>query len=382
MPTLWPYCPTETFSEGLSWRSDVIRAYSTEQRIRLTEVPRRVFNISHLLNQRKYERAKQLVMGVGGGTWYLPLWHERQRVSVSYGSGTITVDTTSCEYVNGGYACLWTSDELCEVVLIGTVAAGSLTLSGATSRAYTDAFVMPAVVASNPYGIEAVRSVNSVVAVSAEWSVYAGTDIGASTYPTYRGYPAVTDCVRIGSGTISESVSCPVDVVDNGFSDPFIDAQQSTVRRSLNLSWMATDLDQLRSVREWLHYIKGSQSAYWVPDWTSGIELLANVSPSDTTITIRQILLDNIAEAGDLVIMVGSTHYRFQFTSVSTVGSAEVLTLSAPAGVSIAMADVSRACLLRLCRSVSDRVEFSHRYRGNDRQLSACQVIAQEVPVI
>jgi len=107
---LWPFCPRIEFTEALTWRSDVLQTWSAEQRIRLTNAPRQSLGYSHALTHRQYERA-QLLMGNGGASsWDLPMWAERQRVTVSAGAGSVSVDTTASDYRAGGKALLWASD--------------------------------------------------------------------------------------------------------------------------------------------------------------------------------------------------------------------------------------------------------------------------------
>lgn len=382
MPTLWPFCPVESFTESLAWRSDVLRAYSAEQRIRLTDVPRRGFAIGHTLTMRQYQRAKLLAEAVGGGAYYLPLWHERQRFSCLSGATSISVDTTACEYVVDGYACLWQDDETCEIVTVSTVGASSLTLSAGAARAYSSALVMPAVVAYCRDGFDASRTVANRVSISGEWAVFAGTDVGASSYPTYRSYPAVTDCPRIGSGTMAERFAWPLDAVDNGLAVPYYDAALAQMSQTLSLAWMPAALADLRALREFFHAIKGRQKAFWVPDWTRGLELLSDIAPASTTITVRAVGLNVTEETGDLFIQSRSgQQHRLRYTAVATPGSSEVLTLSAAAGFTLLHEDVDFACPLRLCRLAQDRVELEHQFRGRDRQITRTQVLCDEVPI-
>lgn len=382
MPTLWPFCPTPEFTETLEWVSDVIPTYSSEQRIRASSAYRQALALNHAMNFRQWERAKLLVQLVGGGEWYVPLWHERQRVSVSAGAGSVSVNTTASDYRAGSYACLWASDEACEVVAIASVSAGSLTLTGTSSRAYDNALIMPARVAYAPDGIEGSRTVQPLVPVSAEFLVYDSEDLAdASLYPTYRTYPVVTDCPRLGSGSFSERIARTVETVDNGIAAPFFDTVSDRLSRGLGLAWMPDTLADLWDLRRFLCALYGRQKAFWVPDWTRGLELTDDIAPADTTIRVRAVGLNGAAETGDLFIQTtGGTISRHQYTSVAVSGADEVLTLSAAAGVTVSIGAVRTLCLMRLCRLAQDRVEFAHRHLGRDRQMTGVMVRCDEVP--
>jgi len=380
---LWPFCPRIEFTEALTWRSDVLQTWSAEQRIRLTNAPRQSLGYSHALTHRQYERA-QLLMGNGGASsWDLPMWAERQRVTVSAGAGSVSVDTTASDYRAGGKALLWASDEDCELVTIDTVGASSLTLSGTTAAAYSNALICPVRTAYCLGGLDASRRPGPIIEVQTEWTVYDGKDLADSgLYGSYRSHPLVTDCPRIGDGSFDESVAVLTMVVDNGISPPCVSAARSLADRSLGMGWMPTTLAELWDLRCWLHSIRGRQKGFWLPSYTNGITLAASIAPADTTLTIRAIGLDGAAETGDLMILTTSgAQHCLRYTSVSTAGANEVLTLSAAAGITLTPAAVERICPLRFVRLAQDRVEFAHRHLGRDRQITTVMVRAEEVPV-
>lgn len=380
---LWPFCPREEFTEALTWRSDVLQTYSAEQRIRLSNAPRQTLGYSHALTHRQYERAQLLMRNAAASSWDLPMWAERQRVSVAAGAASITVDTTASDYRAGAKALLWASDEDCELVTIDTVSAGSLALDGVTVGAYSSALICPVRTAYCHGGLDASRSPGPIVEIQTEWSVYDGKDLADSgIYGSYRSHPLVTDCPRVGAGAIDEALSVPSMVVDNGISPPRVTAARSLADRSLGMGWMPTTLAELWELRCWLHSIRGRQKGWWLPTYTNGITLAASIAPADTTLTIRAIGLDGAAETGDLMILTAAgARHCLRYTSVATAGANEVLTLSAAAGITLTPTAVERICPLRFVRLAQDRVEFAHRHLGRDRQITTVMVRAEEVPV-
>jgi hypothetical protein len=383
MPSLWPFCPTPEFTEALEWASEVLSAYSAEQRIRQSSAYRQTLTLAHTMTFRQWERAKLLVKLVAGGSWYIPLWHERQRVSVSSGAASVAVDTLASDYRPGGYACLWASDEACEVVTINTVGPSSITLTGTTSRAYDNGLIMPARIAYAPDGIEGSRTVQPAVPVAAEFLVYDDTDLGdASLYPTYRTYPVVTDCPLLAGGSFSEQLARSVDSVDNAIAVPFFDAVSDRLSHSLGLAWMPDTLADLWDLRQFLCALYGRQKAFWVPDWTRGLELTDDIAPADGTIRVRALGLNGVAETGDLFLQtVSGTTSRHQYTSVAVSGDDEVLTLSGTAGVTVGISSVRTLCLMRLCRLAQNRIELAHRHLGSERQITSVMVRCDEVPI-
>lgn len=377
---LWPFAPVSPYTESLEWASDVLDSWAGSQRIRLREAPNQRFSLGHTFSFAQYERARLMVQATGAGPWQLPIWCERQRVSVASGAGSITVDTTTSDYRDGGLAVLWASDTDCEVVTVASVAAGSLTLTGTVAGDYADAFVMPARVAYTTSGLEAQRSVQPRVAASIEFVAYEGVDLSASSYTLYRGYPAVTDCPRIGAGGFTDQLLWPVELVE-GLGTPFHDPASGRVTRSATLAWKPYTRAALWDLRCFLHSLYGRQKAFWVPDHTRGLTLASPVSPGDSTLTVQAVGLNATAETGDLYLQTtGGSVARLQYTAVTPSGSTEILTLSGTAGISATPDTVRTLCLMRLCRLAADGVQLEHQYRGRDRDITHVAVACTEVP--
>jgi len=376
---IWPFCPTDEYLEGLEFSSDVIRAYSAEQRIALTYIPRQRLNFSHIFSPRQYQRARMMMFSSAVADWTVPLWHENQSITCLIGATTLTVDTTTSDYRIGGEAILWADDETYESVTISNKSGSTLTVS-ATTRAYTGALVMPAITAKCIGGMDVSRSVEAYVNASVEFLAHDGEDLSnASLYSTtHRTYPVIDDPAVIGAGSISERVQLPYDEVDNGIAGPSFDAQQSAPAQSFALGWVTTTQTALWALRQFAHYLRGKQGAFWVPEWTTGLSVQANITSAGTTITVLAVGLNTNYETGDIMVRTtaGVLHY-FRFTSVAVSGANEVLTLSAAAGVNISTSDIERACLIHLCRLAQDRIEFVH---SNPRRATVL-VSCDEVPI-
>lgn len=379
---LWPFCPSPGVTETLTWLTDVVESYSAQQAIQLRAAPRQGFAFEHTFTFRQYERAQLLMEYAAYGEWDLPVWHERQRVSVNSGVSVIPVDTTASDYREGGMCVLWQSDEACEALEIIAIAPGSLTVSSPTSRAYIDALVMPGRLARCIDGFRALRSVRPILSATVEWIVYEGVDLGNdSLYPAYRAHPVITDPPCIGGGTIELGVSRAQQVVDGQTGLPYFSAASDRVRRPLGMGWMVTTAADLWALRGFLHALKGRQKGFWLPSWSRGMRLAAAVSPASTTITIPAIGLNGVAESGDLMVRTTSGQQTFlRYTSVAPSGGNEVLTLSGAAGVAIDPGDVQTLCRMHFCRQTADLVQISHQHTGRG-QVSTVMILAEEVPI-
>lgn len=380
--TLWPFCPVPQFSESLAWSSGVLGTYEAEQRQRFTDAPRQMLAYPFAMNFRQLERAKLLMENGAAADWQIPVWAERQRITLNSGAGSIPIDTTTSDYRAGGEAMLWQSDERYEVVAVDAVNAGSLDIAGTTFYGYANGFVSPVRTARCVDGLDASRTVQKITPVSTDWIVYDNCDLSdAGLYATYRGHPVITDCPRIGDGSFNERISREQDAVDNGLATPFFDPVTNRPTRTGALGWMPRTRAELWDLRTFLHALYGRQKGFWNPTWTRGIELLSAVGPSDTSITIRSVGLNLIAEAGDLMLQTkaGVKHF-LQYTSVTPSGSTEVLALSGAAGFSVAPGDVKTLCRMHFSRLAQDRIEITHQHTGRG-QISTIVVDTEEAPI-
>lgn len=382
---LWPFCPSPVITESLAWLSTVLDPYSSQQVAALRDAPRQGFQFDHVFSFRQYERAQLLMEYAAHGDWDLPVWPERQRLTINAGISIIPIDTTTADFREGGKAFFWQTDEVCEAIEIDTIAPDSITLATPTVYAYRNGFVGPARVARSVNGLEAPRSVQPLVQAAVEWMVYDSTDLAESSsdalYPEYRSYPIVTDAPCVGGSTIDMGVSRDLEIIDGETGQPYFDTLSDRVRRPLGMGWMVQTPADLWALRAFLHALRGRQKAFWLPSWARGMQLAAPIAPSDTTITIRAIGLNGIAETGDLMLKTAAGAQTFlRYTSVAPSGSNEVLTLSAAAGVSIGPGEERTLCRMHLCRQSADRVELRHEHTGAN-QITTVLIRAEEVPI-
>ncbi len=380
--TLWPFCPLAKFSESLEWNSGVIQTYESEQRQRFTSAPRQMFAYSFAMTYRQLERARLLMENGAAAPWQIPVWTERQRITVAAGSGSITVNTTTSDYRAGGEAMLWQSDESYEIVTIDVVNAGSLDISGVTFGSYVNGFVCPVRTGYCVDGLDISRSAERIALVSTDWIVYDNVDLSdAGLYVTYRGHPVISDCPRIGGGSVSEQISREQDIVDNGLALPFFDPVTNRPTRTGAVGWILASMTDLWDVRTFLHSVYGRQKGFWGPSWTRGMEAVVAIAPADTTLTILAVGLNAIAEIGDLMLELqdGTKHF-IQYTAVTPSGANEILTLSGAAGFTALPGDIRVLCRMHFSRLTQDRVEITHQHTGRG-QISTIMVDTEEVPI-
>ena len=374
---IWPFVVLADYLEALEFKTDVLRARTGEQRIRLVDIPRRSFSQTYRLDPMQYERARSLLRaGLPGPAW-LPEWSEAVTLPVSASQTVFAVDTTTRQYAVGGKLAV-VADGTGEVLDITDVAAGSVTVDTGPTASYAEALVAPAFEAFAPGGMRTAHDVDSVYLSAIEWQLFEGPDWAEGFTPdaTYRGDPLLSVCAEIGDSAIDEAINRTLEVVDSGIGRPFFDDVLSSAVQTLGAAWMPRDAE-IMTLRRWFYYLRGAQRAFWLPCWNRGVRLVGDVSGGAGSVVIQSIGFAAAYGAGDLFLrMADGTVHTLQVASAVDNGVTETLTLvgTAPA---IVAAQVRTGCLMFRVRLAADRIEFAHVAGFGAR----VQVPCVEVPV-
>ena len=376
---LWPFAPRDAMTETLAWKTDVLRPYATEQRIRLSNAPRRTISHDYLFTPAQAELAANIARGELPGPFELPEWQEFSRFSAASGAGSVAVDTTAGRYAVGGKALLWQDWNACESLTISGVSDTTLSFAGTTSRAYGNAVIAPIGTGYLPSGLLTNPRAQTAYAAQAEWECFDVLDLGddGSLIDSYQGEPLIA-AARVGADSFRDRLLREVDAIDNEIARPVYDTARAQAFRSTGVAWITTAAAERWALRVQLHTLKGRSRAFWAPTWNNGIRLAADAVMGATTITVVYAGLSLGSGTGDLFVKRadGST-LALRYTAAVSGGSTETLTLSTGLPSALAVASIQTFCRLLRVRLDSDRVELVHRAP----RITSALVPAIEVPL-
>lgn len=380
--TVWPFCPRDGMVESLIFKTDAIRAFSTEQRLMLAEVPRRTFNHAYTLTAPQYERARSLMRANHPGPFEVPDWAQRLAVSAYAGDSAVNVDTTSIGFEVGGRVILWRRWDDFETLTVEEIAPGVLTFEDAVSGDYSRALIMPLVECDAAEGLKAVRTIEPAVNAEIEWRSYEGPDLsqGDENTPTHRDHPVLTHCAKLGSASYQETVMRLYDSVDNGLARPYVDTSVSQPAQTWGSAWQPISLTDQYSLRKFFYYLRGRKRAFWAPIWNKrGITLAQPIGASDTALIVQYVGLSE-AYSGEMDLFIrlkNGNVYTAQVSAVTgdTDYAFETIEIVDPIGVNIPLAGVSTICPMLFCRLSSDRIEWNHRAVVGPAVLTALQEV-------
>lgn len=357
---IWPFCPLDNMLEGMEWRTNVLRAFSAEQRIRLRDTPVRTFNHNYAWSPADYEKARAMFRGQHPGPFELPDWPLSHRVSVQAGASSIVFDNRFPTLEIGDSVAI-IGDGYQELVISGSTEAG-ITLSFPVSDDYDNAALVMLVEADVADGLGVSRSVQPIRQAQLEWTTHDTADWSdAGTFQSHRGLPVLAQAACVGESAVTEALTKPFDAVDNGIARPYRDTTQEQPTQRLGAVWQPSTREEAFALRGWLYSLKGSQRAFWLPDFNGGLQLVGNIANGATSITIRYVGFSYGYVTGDLFLRTPSgTVYTYQVTDseADTDLATETLTLATPAPAAVSAVD--QLCLM-FCVTLGNRVEWTHR---------------------
>ena len=192
---VWPFMPQHGVDEVLEWKTDILRTYEGEQRVMLRNAPRQFLSYTFLMNEHTLAKARALAYGWGGGQFGIPVWTEVIFVgAVSSSATSITVDTTTSEYVVGGQVLIWQDDSNYAEATVASNTSTQLNLSGAVGKTFTAAYVCPLRLGKMVDGLSIQRGPNTNFKSSAEFRVDDNSAYAAASgFPTLLGLEILTD---------------------------------------------------------------------------------------------------------------------------------------------------------------------------------------------
>jgi hypothetical protein len=375
----WPYIPQRGHTEALEWLTDVFRARSQEYRHSLRQSPRTEWMHKYLLEQSEYGKAKALARKIGIDALYLPLWSQAaEHANVAAGGRVLTVDCREndfrlpAENGGGGYVFVWSSNttwQLCEILTLTTSDSISWTLTTteatAFATAHTRPMVMPVASATFSQDFYADRSTDDMVSCGASFLATSTEDLGEETgltYAEHRTYPVITD-PAILVGSIKDSFGLSADIIDSETGILTSIPLHSGPGSDTAIAWRTLTRDALWDLRVFLHQQRGQWKAFWLPSWNADATIDRAIDSADTTIRIAACdFVANVTLPVDLCVVTTAGIFHFCRATGAGGGGAghELLTLDAAFGATVALENISLACLMTLSRFKADRFELQY----------------------
>ena len=354
---IFPFIPTPDFTETLEWMTDISSTRLGEQRMALRDAPRQSFDYRVYLDNRAHSQYKVLGKAWAHNQFGVPVWIEHTKgLTIAAGASTIYVDTTIADYRAGGVAIIWQSTDAYEAIEIDQVYTDRIVLLRTVINSYSNAFVAPMIFAIAKDGlnidrIDRTNAFGSVKFMSMENRAYPSTPA-----TVYKGYDVLTDpnCLV---GSLTERMHRPTVEVDNGQGPVVVDTQQDYTNHAQTLGRIATDRASIWALRQWLHYRRGKQKAFWLPSHNLDLVVTAQVTESQTLLETENV---GLGIYGEFPISVRIHTTKGTFYRDITGASSTAVTIDSPIGEH-APEDFIRIDFMTLVRFNSDKITITYQ---------------------
>ncbi len=350
---LWPYAPN-SITESLEFLTDVRNARDAEIRDSIKDCARHL-DMAFSLPFRDAEQALELYRSQPLGQWIMPIWPEWSTGgSLSIADDVITCNTDASYRVGG---LVYIGDGVTgETGTIASIAPGELTLEDGVDSAWVSPMIAPAEVGLITTPVQTSRAwplTDVMVAFASQEPI----DIADQAYPTLGGVAVLTDPSVLTAplsgevGQAAQLISSRMGVFDLGRAESYV-RRRSTAQFFDRGIWAR---------RQFLHYLRGRDAAFWLPTWQNDLPLQASALSGDTTITVQK-LTPTAAQLVGRAIMIETpdgTLIPRAVTAASTILNTHVLTIAAPG---VAVPQASKVSLMIKVRSDTDTFTFAHQF--------------------
>ncbi|MGI9277956.1 MAG: hypothetical protein ACR2PT_24305 [Endozoicomonas sp.] len=365
---VWPYIPQADIRESLEWKTDVLKAYSGEQRLALRQTPRQFLTYRYQLEPDQFSRAKAIAGEWAHRVYGVPVWGDSKYLGVlTSGTDILPFDTRYSDYRDDDVLMVWQSDEHYEALETVSVTQTGVRLKTALAQDYSQAYVMPLRFGRAPKGVRFRRSASDVIRSDMSFVVTDGVDLsaGRSRFSEYRGYEVLEDR-SVLQGDMSETIARELVTIDNGRGVISVDPETSLAQHGENASWHVLDKKALWHLRQWLYSRRGRQKAFWLPSWNQDIEPVEPIGASSTGLVVKSLGYSLYYGIRDVMIRLqdGTVYYRRILGGSAAEPGREVLSMDRSLGRLVEPADIDRISFLTFTRFNSDRIELSHDQGG------------------
>jgi len=384
--TIFQYRPQTPIRETLAFKTDIIRLFDgTEQRIKTREAPRQSFDFTvRTDDDRTRDKINAVLFDWQARVFGVPMWHESEPVdaAISISDLVIQVDTTTSDYRVDSLVMVYDGDFNFEALEIESFNATSITVKTGFLKPFDtlSALVMPLRSAYTKPSLSNNRFAIGPSDFKMTFDVLDNidlADIGAVT--TFLGVgqtipKPVLDSPNFMSGnTISEGTRRRVIELDNQTGPKITLSPWSKSKPLFQFATEAKSQLEVWNFRKLMHFLKGSQTAFYIPTGRRDFKPLADIGDSATGFQIPNIgwtdFVGSVTPRSDLLILRTDGTQSLHEITGSTVASedVELITITPPISPALPLDELDRMAVMTLSRIQDDKVTFEHRRPGEAR---------------
>ncbi len=384
--TIFQYRPQAPIRETLRFKTDIIRLFDgSEQRIKLREAPRQAFDFTvRTDDDRTRDKINAVLFDWQARVFGVPIWHESEPLgaAIAINDLVITVDTTTSDYRDDSLVMVYDGNFNFEALEIDSFNATSITVKTGFIKAFDtlSSIVMPLRSAYTKPSLQNTRFAIGPSDFAMTFDVLDNVDladIGAVT--TFLGTgqtiaKPVLDGLNFMSGnTIGEGIRRKTVELDHQTGPKITFSPWSKGKPLFQFATEAKSQLETWDFRKLMHFLNGSQTAFYIPTGRRDFKPLADIGDSATGFSIPNIgwtdFVGSVTPRSDLLILRTDGTQSLHLVTGSSVASEdeETITISPPITPALPLVELERMTILTLSRISDDQVKLEHRRPGETR---------------
>ena len=368
---VWPIAPdwADGLLEALEWQTAVLAStFSYEQRFSTRLSPRQTVTLGFTLHDGPRTYFDLLTNRIGGSPFYMPLWHDGERMNFALPAGTtvLPLDTTYSEFEVVDAVLLWQDEyrwELHEVV-------GRTPIMIVMPDALT--FDWP--VKTRVYPVKKFRILEKVDATRHGGRAYTSSIKFQSLEPNHSA--ATIALNTYGDTFVLEMEPNSADDLQYTLDHTLYTIDNTTGLQGLYdivnvpgqaFNWWCKGRAAHNELRGLLYTLAGRRVPIWVPTYNQDMVLVEDIIDASESIEVERCGLYDTGGPGPnrehicILLADGTRVYRKLIESALVgAGATERVSVDVPISPAIPLASVRRISFMARCRQDADVVELEH----------------------
>ena len=353
------------------WLTQVHTAYDgTEQRIKIRQHPRTQLEYELYAEHRASQKLDALLWGWQSRVFAVPLWQDGVLIASQINQG----DTNFIiPYLNrylfkqNGLLVLMRSSHDFEVLEIKSIINDRIeTKSKIINDWPVGSFIYPVYLARLPKQVSVTRPTDQLSRMTAQFELAEQLPFSANnnsfTHTIYMGHPVITQPPNRVSD-LKDSFQRTINRIDFNTGTFALDDKTDKPIIIRNYQWLLQGKQNINDFINFLHFVSGKYSTFWVPTWHSDVEIKSTTAEASENISIHEIgyhqFYRQMAGKRDLMFLKPDKTQIFKRISGSAIGRSgeEFLSLDKPFQESVSKDTFLMISFMGLHRLESDNIE-------------------------
>lgn len=351
--------------ERISYLTDISSPVSgNEQRRSLLRSPRRKYSYTITpRTPREGAMIRSVIWGSQVKRVLAPEWPEQTitNAAASIGAASISVTTTGRDFIDGGFAVLYSDFETFEIVQILVASPGAISLVSGLTRGWpAHAKIVPCRYARMDQVLQSAQHTSDVSEISMSLEVdpvNSPNFSGGYAYPySYRGYNVFME-KNNDADLLNNKYGRNTTVLDNRTGIYAYTQWATYPYLNYSYSFLKGTRSRITEFRKFIEDCRGRFKPFWMPSWQKDIDL---ISISGVTVIIKDAGLARYVGLNpamrDIALIKPDMTTLFRRVSAAVNNGDGTETITVDSSLSVSAADIYMTSFLRFCRLDSDEI--------------------------